>query len=75
MFFRNVEVTDVRFPALDEKLVAQMDKLFKELIPKSRDPISIDRIMADLSQTKTPSKGVAVKYNFPLKFIGKFCGK
>lgn len=68
VFFRNVEVIDVRFPALDEKLVPQMDKLFKELIPKSGDPISVDRIMADLSQTKTPSKGVAVKNDPPTIF-------
>jgi hypothetical protein len=65
VFFRNVEVTDIRFPALDEKLVPQMEKLFKELIPKGGDPISIDRVMADLSKTKTPPKGISVKNDPP----------
>lgn len=65
VFLKNVTVTDVRFPALDEKSEPQMEKLFKELIPKGGNPIALDRIMADLSHTNNPSKGVAVKNDPP----------
>lgn len=68
VFFRNVEVTDIRFPALDKKLTPKMEELFKELIPKGGDPISVDRVMADLSRTNSPSKGVAVKNDPPTIF-------
>lgn len=68
VFFRNIEVTDVRFPSLDEKAVPQMEKLFKETLPKGGDPVSVDRIMADLNQTKSPSKGIAAKNDAPTIF-------
>jgi len=65
VFFKNLEVTDVRFPALDEKKEPEMEKLFKELIPKGGNPIALDRVMADLSKNNSPSKGVAVKNDPP----------
>jgi hypothetical protein len=68
VFFRNLQVTDVRFPALDKKKIPEMEKLFKEMLPKGGDPISIDRIMADLNQTKSPSKGIAAKNDPPVIF-------
>ena len=67
-FIKNLQVTDVRFPALDEKKIPEMEKLFKETLPKSGDPISVDRILADLSQTKSPSKGIVVKNDPPAIF-------
>ncbi|MBF4515549.1 hypothetical protein IRZ71_04310 [Flavobacterium sp. ANB] len=68
VFFKNVEVTDIRFPALDEKQTPQMEKLFKELMPKSGNPIALDRVMAGLSRSHTPAKGVAVKNDPPTIF-------
>ncbi|QDW22147.1 hypothetical protein [Flavobacterium sp. KBS0721] len=68
VLFKNVQVTDVRFPALDEKKVPEMEKLFKETLPKGGDPISVDRILADLNQTKSPSKGIAGKNDPPAIF-------
>jgi hypothetical protein len=65
VFFKNIEVTDVRFPALDEKVTPKMEQLFKELIPKSGNPIALDRVMADLERTNSPAKGVAVKNDPP----------
>lgn len=38
-FIKNLQVTDVRFPALDKKKVPEMEKLFKETLPQSGDPI------------------------------------
>ncbi|TDO83054.1 hypothetical protein EV143_102318 [Flavobacterium chryseum] len=68
VFFKNVEATGVRFPALDEKQTPQMEKLFKELLPKSGNPIGLDRVMADLANSKSPDKGVAVKNDPPVIF-------
>ena len=65
VFFKNLEVTDVRFPALDKKLEPQMEKLFKELIPKGGNPIALDRVMADLSKNNSSAKGVEVKNDPP----------
>lgn len=67
-YIKNLQVTDVRFPALDEKKVPEMEKLFKETLPKSGDPISVDRILADLSQTKSPAKGIVAKNDPPAIF-------
>lgn len=68
VFFKNVEATDVRFPALDEKQTPQLEKLFKELLPKSGNPIGLDRVMADLANSKSPDNGVAVKNDPPVIF-------
>ncbi|WP_456312509.1 hypothetical protein [Pseudomonas shirazensis] len=65
VFFKNVKVTDVRFPALDEKKTPEMEKLFKELIPKEGNPIALERVMADLTNSKSPAKAVAVKNDPP----------
>ncbi|MBP1221685.1 hypothetical protein [Flavobacterium sp. 1355] len=65
VFFKNIEITDVRFPALDEKLVPKTEQLLKELFPKGGNPISLDRVMADMERNNTPAKGVAVKNDPP----------
>ncbi|GAA3759157.1 hypothetical protein [Flavobacterium ginsengiterrae] len=65
VFFKDIQVTDVRFPALDEKKIPEMEKLFKEILPKSGDPVSVDRILADLDKTTSPAKGIAAQNNPP----------
>ena len=70
-FIKNLQVTDIRFPALDEKKVPEMEKLFKETLPQSGDPISVDRILADLSQTKSPPKGITAKNDPPAIHLNK----
>ncbi|MFD1601289.1 hypothetical protein ACFSJW_23095 [Flavobacterium artemisiae] len=65
VFFKDIKVTDVRFPALDDKKAPEMEKLFKEVLPKGGDPVSIDRILADLDRTTSPAKGIAAQNNPP----------
>ena len=48
--------------------VDKMEKLFKETLPQSGDPISVDRILADLSHTKSPPKGIVAKNDPPAIF-------
>ncbi|WP_228012095.1 hypothetical protein [Flavobacterium hungaricum] len=65
VFLKNIQVTDVRFPALDQKKVPEMEKLFKETLPKGGDPVSVDRILADLDTTTSPAKGIAAQNSAP----------
>jgi len=65
VFFKDIKVTDVRFPALDEKKIPEMEKLFKETLPKGGDPVSVDRILADLEKTTSPAKGIAAQNTPP----------
>jgi hypothetical protein len=65
VFIRDVEVTDVRFPSLDEKASGEMGELFRKLVPKGGEPISVDRIMADLESGKVAVHPVEVKNDPP----------
>jgi len=65
VFLKDIKVTDVRFPALDEKKIPEMEKLFKETLPKGGDPVSVDRILADLDKTTSPAKGIAAQNSPP----------
>ncbi|HLJ85406.1 MAG TPA: hypothetical protein VKZ53_01205 [Candidatus Angelobacter sp.] len=67
-YIRDVKVTSVRFPSLEPQAAASMENLFKELVPKGGEPISVDRLMADLQHTKTESKPIAAKTDPPQIF-------
>lgn len=67
-YIRDIQVTSVRFPSLDAQAAAQMDQTFREMVPSGGEPISIDRLMADLEKNKTEAKSVAVKTDPPQIF-------
>jgi hypothetical protein len=68
-FFRNLEVTSVRFPAMDPASAPAMEKLFRELIPSVGEPISVDRILADLDRSKVAAHPVALRNDPPQIFF------
>jgi len=68
VFFRDITVTGVRFPSLDATAAVPMEQLFRSLIPKGGEPISVDRIMADLEHGKVTATAVAVKNEPPQIF-------
>jgi hypothetical protein len=68
VFFRDVEVSSVRFPSLDQASVPAMEQLFNQLIPKEGEPISVNRVMADLQQGKVESQAVPLKNDPPQIF-------
>ncbi len=68
VFFRDISVTDVRFPSLDQNAGKQMEQLFRSLMPTEGEPISVERVMADLEQSKVEAKPVAVKNDPPQIF-------
>ena len=45
-----------------------MEKLFKQLVPKQGEPISVDRVMADLQKDKVQAQPVTVKNDPPQIF-------
>jgi hypothetical protein len=67
-YCHDVQASDVRFPSLDEKSEAAMGQLFRELIPKDAEPISVDRLMADLDHDKVPAQTTEVKNDPPQIF-------
>jgi hypothetical protein len=67
VFFRDVGVTSVRFPSLQGN-AQPMEQLFRSLIPTSGEPISVERVMADLDHSKVQAQPVAVKNDPPQIF-------
>jgi hypothetical protein len=68
VFIRDVHVDSVRFPSLDQASEPEMEKLFKQLVPKQGEPISVDRVMADLQKDKVQAQPVTVKNDPPQLF-------
>jgi hypothetical protein len=67
-YCHDVQVSSVRFPSLDEKSVPAMEQLLRELMPKNGEPISVDRLLADLDQNKVPAQTTEVKNDPPQIF-------
>jgi len=58
VYFRNLQFTSVRFPSADPQTVPSLEKLFQEVVPHTPDPISVERLMADLDRSKAPAPSV-----------------
>lgn len=65
VYFRDLQIPDIRFPQLSADSAKLMGQLFKELIPTEGEPISLDRLTADLDKEKHADKGVPVKNDPP----------
>jgi hypothetical protein len=68
VYFQNIEISSVRFSSLEADDGKAMDKLFRELMPVGQDPISLDRVMADIKQEKVENKGVPINNDPPKIF-------
>jgi len=69
VFLRDIDVKSVRFPSLDPSAVEATEKLFKGMVPKGGEPISLDRLMADAQRAKVPVQSVPVKNDPPPIFF------
>lgn len=65
VYLHGISITDTRFPSLNESDAKAMEKLFKKIIPTKSQPISLDRVMADMQQKQEQSNGVALKNDPP----------
>lgn len=68
VYLRDIKITDVRFPSLDDNQAAQPEKTFRSLMPTGGEPISLERLMAELDHSKIDVKKVAVKNDPPQIF-------
>jgi hypothetical protein len=68
VFLRDIDVTSVRFPSVDPEEAKSLEKLFKSMVPEGGEPISMDRLMADIQKDKVPAQTVAVKNDPPPVF-------
>ena len=69
VFIRDIQVTSVRFPGLEDSVKSAMEQSFKSLVPKGGEPLSLDRLMADVDRSKVTAKAVAVKNDPPQIFF------
>lgn len=65
VFFRDVTFPSVRFPSLDDASEQSTQQLFQQLMPAGGDPISLDRLLADLEQDKIQASAVPVNNDPP----------
>ena len=65
VYLRDLKITSVRFPSLDSKSVPAMEALFRKLAPTGSDPISLDRLMADMEKSSVKAHPVPVKNDPP----------
>ncbi len=68
-YLHKIDYTDVRFPSLDAKSADAMKKLFLDLVPKSSETFSIDRIMADLNNNGQAKAQTVQTKNDPPKIF------
>ena len=62
---QNITATSVRFPSLDTAAAGSMEQLFRLLLPGEGEPISVERLIADLDHSKSATTPVAVKNDPP----------
>ncbi len=65
VYCHDISVTDVRSPSMDAKTLQTMEKQLKSLLPTDGEPISMDRLMADLDRKSVKANGIAVKNDPP----------
>ena len=67
-YCHDLQVNSLRFPSLEDKDVPAMEQLFKELLPKDAEPISVERLLADLDRDKIPAQTAEVRNDPPQIF-------
>jgi hypothetical protein len=65
VYLHDVEYTSIRFPSLDAQAASQMEQLFRSLAPHEAEPISLDRLLADLDRSNVTAPSVQVKNDPP----------
>ncbi len=65
VYLRDVEFTGIRFPSLDASTLKPMQDLFRQMMPTGGEPISLDRLMADLEDKQSEMPFVSVKNDPP----------
>ncbi|MBN9299499.1 MAG: hypothetical protein J0I41_21035 [Filimonas sp.] len=68
VYLKSISYPSIRFPSLEESDANKMQMISHKLFPTSGEPISLDRIMAEVDQQKHPPTTVQVKNDPPKIF-------
>lgn len=68
VYLRDLQVPSVRFPSLSADSVKLMTQLFMQLAPTGGEPISLDRLTADVQEKNKSVQGVPMKNDPPTIF-------
>lgn len=68
VYFNNLKYTSVRFQSLDAPTAANMEQHFRALAAAVVQPVSLDRVMADMNRGKISGQSVQVKNDPPQIF-------
>ena len=65
-FIRDITVSEVRFPSLNATNSGVMERILRPMVPTGGEPISIDRLLADLEKNdQIQARAVVVKNDPP----------
>jgi hypothetical protein len=65
VYLKDVQIPDVRFPQLNADSVKLMGQLFRKLMPTAAQPISLDRLTADVEVQQQQTHGVPLNNDPP----------
>jgi len=65
VYLHDLKFTSVRFSGVETSQQAQLEQTFRAMAPSDPEPISLDRLMADVTAGQTPYKTVANLKNDP----------
>jgi hypothetical protein len=68
VYLHDIQYTSVRFPSLDAQTSTKMEQLFRALAPHEMVPLALDRLLADLDESKTAAAPVALENDPPAVF-------
>lgn len=68
VYLEEIQIKDLRFPGVKPESIPKIKSTVQELFPKSGNPISIDRLMADLQQDRMHAEPVDVNNDPPRIF-------
>ena len=65
VFFNNLQYTSIRFQLADAASQAAMEQLFRSFAPSAIEPLSLDRVIADVDRSKVPVSPVQMNNDPP----------
>src|ERR1700743_3264588 len=68
VYLKDLKYTSVRFPSLDAQAASQMEQTFRSIAPNGVNPISLDRLMADVDRSKISAQAPPLKTDPPQIF-------
>jgi hypothetical protein len=68
-YLNDMKVTSVRFPTLDPQAAKPLEELFKKLVPQNGEPISVERLLAELDKRKIQARTITADNDPPKIFF------